>query len=145
VAQTRLSGEALDVAVGGAPNVGPDDQRFERSGPDDRPGVGDDRTHEAFEGAPHLGHGDQQLALGGLDTPRPLAVARARCLRRPLVAGPAEEGRQLVLDRPLEDELGAQAPELAQLVGAADPLEQDRLDSRRPHLRSWGIRHRATT
>ena len=57
-----------------------------------------------------------------------MAVARARRLGRPLVAGAAQEGRHLVLDGPLEDELGAQAPELAQLVGAADPTEQDRLD-----------------
>ena len=67
------------------------------------------------EGAPHLGHRDRDLALGGLDPAGPVAVARAGRLGRPLVAGAPEEGRQLVLDGPLEDELGTQAPELAQL------------------------------
>ena len=57
-----------------------------------------------------------------------MAVARARRLGRPLVAGTPEEGRHLVLDGALEDELGSQAPELAQLVGAADPTEQHLLD-----------------
>ena len=57
-----------------------------------------------------------------------MAVARARRLGRPLVAGAAQEGCHLVLDRPLEDELRSQAPELAQLVGAADPTEQYPLD-----------------
>jgi hypothetical protein len=57
-----------------------------------------------------------------------VAVPGARCLGRPLVAGAPQEGRHLVLDRALEDELGAEAPELAQLVGTADPIEQDQLD-----------------
>jgi hypothetical protein len=48
-----------------------------------------------------------------------VAVARARCLGRPLVAGAPQKGRQLVPDGALEDELGAEAPELAQLVGTA--------------------------
>jgi hypothetical protein len=47
---------------------------------------------------------------------------------RPFVAGPAEEGCHLVLDRALEDELGAETAELAQLVGTADPVEQGGLD-----------------
>jgi hypothetical protein len=127
-AQTGLPGEALDVAIGGAPDGGADDERLEWSRPDDRAGVGDDRTDEAFEGAPDLGHRDQQLALGSLDPPGSVTVARAGRLGRPRVAGPPEEGRQLVLDHPLKNELGAQASKLAQLVGAADPLEQDRLD-----------------
>ena len=44
-----------------------------------------------------------------------MAVPGARCLGRPFVAGAPQEGRHLVLDRALEDELGAEAPELAQL------------------------------
>jgi hypothetical protein len=45
-----------------------------------------------------------------------------------LVAGPAEEGRDLVLDGALEDELGGEASHLAQAVGVSDPLEQDGVD-----------------
>ena len=59
---------------------------------------------------------------------RPGAVAGTCGVGRPRVAGPPQEGLELVLDRPLEDELGAQAAELAQLVGAAGPAEQGRLD-----------------
>jgi hypothetical protein len=126
--QARLSGEALDVAVGQAPDVRPDDQRLERAGPDDRPRVRDDRADEPLERAPDLGHADRDLALGGLDPTRPVAVPGTDGALRPFVASPAEKGRHLVLDRALEDERGAQAPELAQLVGAADPTEQGLLD-----------------
>ena len=45
-----------------------------------------------------------------------------------LVPGPAQEGGHLVLDGPLDDELGAQVPELAQLLGTADPIEQHPID-----------------
>ena len=52
-----------------------------------------------------------QLALGGLDP----AGTRARRASPAasgvaLVAGPAEEGRDLVFGGPLEDELGTEAP-----------------------------------
>jgi hypothetical protein len=127
-AQAGLPREALDVAVGEAPDVGADDERLERSGPDDGPRVGDDRADEPLKGAPDLGHADRDLALGGLDPAGPVAVPGTDGALRPLVAGAAEEGRHLVLDRPLEDELRAQAPELTQLVGTADPIEQEPVD-----------------
>ena len=62
------------------------------------------------------------------DPAGPVAVPGPDGALRPLVAGPAEEGRHLALDRALEDELGAQAPELAQLAGTADPIEQEPVD-----------------
>jgi hypothetical protein len=127
-AQTRFAGEALDVAVTEAPDVGADGEGFERSGPDDPPGVGDDRADEAGERVAHLGHGDRDLALGSLDPAGTRPVARAGGVGRSLVPGPAKEDRDLLLHGPLEDELGAEAPELAQVVGTADPTEQDRLD-----------------
>ena len=46
-AEPGLPGQALDVAVGQAPDVRADDERLERAGPDDRSGVGDDRADEA--------------------------------------------------------------------------------------------------
>ena len=67
-------------------------------------------TDEPLEGAPDLGHGDGQLALGGLDPAETRPVARSGRLGRALVAGPAEEGRDLVFGGPLEDELGTEAP-----------------------------------
>ena len=39
LAQAGLAGEALDVAIGQAAHVGADDERLERSGPDDRSGI----------------------------------------------------------------------------------------------------------
>ena len=98
------------------------------SRPDDGPRVGDDRAHEAGEAAPDLGHRDADLALGRLDPARSAAVAGAHGLGHPLVAGAAQEDRQLVLDGPLDDELGAQAPDPAQLLGTADAAEQHLLD-----------------
>ncbi len=47
-----------------------------------------------------------------------------------LVAGPPQEGRHLLLDRPLEDELGAQAAERAEGVGIGEPRGQGRFDGR---------------
>jgi len=41
-----------------------------------------------------------------------------------------ERGLELVLDGPLEDELGTQAAELAQLLGTTDALEQEVFDAR---------------
>src|ERR1035437_5198049 len=92
-AETRLPGEALEVAAAHAPDVCPDDERFEGPGPDDRLRVGDHRAHEAREGVTNLGHGDRDLALGGLDPPGARAVARARGLGGPLVAGSPQEDR----------------------------------------------------
>jgi hypothetical protein len=128
VAQASLAGEALDVAIGQTPDVGADDERLERSRPDDRAGVGDDRADEPGEGAADLGHRDRDLALGGLDPAGTMAVARARRLRRPRVAGPTEEGRDFLFHGTLDHEPGAQAAELAQSVGVIEPVEQDRLD-----------------
>jgi len=127
-AQAGLPGEALDVAVTEAPDVGADDERLERSGPDDRPRVGDDRADEARKRVAHLGHGDRDLALGGLDPAGSVAIARAAGIGRPLIPGPAKEDRDFLFHGPLEDELGAEAPELTQVIGTADPIEQDRLD-----------------
>ena len=125
-----------------APDVGADDERFERPRPDNSPRVGDDRADEPLEGAPDLGHGDRDLALGGLDPTGPVAVAQTHPLGCPLVAGTPEEGRHLVLDGALEDELGTQAPELAQLIGTADPIEQDRLDRfLDPGARGYSLLH----
>jgi surface polysaccharide O-acyltransferase-like enzyme len=98
--ETRLPGEALDVAVRQAPDVGADDERLEWPCPDDRPRVGDDRAHEPGERVAHLGHRDRDLALGGLD--------------------PAGPGCSWLI--PLEDDLGAEAPDLTQLVGTVDPV-----------------------
>ena len=109
-AQPRLAGEALDVAVREAPDVGADDERLERPGPDDRARVGDDPRDEPGERVAHLGHGDHDLALGGLDPSRPGAVARSRGVGGPGIAGAPQERLELVLDRALEDELGTQAP-----------------------------------
>ena len=53
-----------------------------------------------------------------------MAVARACGVGGPRIAGPPEERGHLVLDRALEDELGAETAELAQLVGTADPVDQ---------------------
>ena len=39
LAQAGLAGEALDVAIGETTDVGADDERLERSGPDDRSGI----------------------------------------------------------------------------------------------------------
>jgi hypothetical protein len=101
-----------------------------------------DPRHETGRGAPDLGHVNRDLALGGLDPPWPRAVPGARCIGRPLVAGTPEEGRHLVLDGPLEDQLGAEAPELTQLVGAADPTEQHLLDGiRDPCARGYSSFH----
>ena len=126
--QASLSGEALDVTVTQAPDVGADDERLQRPGPDDRARVGDDPRDEASQGVPDLGHRDRDLALGGLDPPGARAVARARGLGGPRI-GPAEERGLLVLDRALEDELGTETAELAQLVGTADPDEQGGLEA----------------
>jgi hypothetical protein len=126
--QASLSGEALDVTVTQAPDVGADDERLQRPGPDDRARVGDHPRDEASQGVPDLGHRDRDLALGGLDPPGAVAVARACGVGGPRIAGPPEERGHLVLDRALEDELGAETAELAQLVGTADPVEQGGLD-----------------
>jgi len=128
VTQTGLAGETLDVAIGQAPDVGTNDQRLERSGPDDRPGVGDRRADEPGETVADLGHGDRQLALGGLDPAGPVTVPGTAGRLRPLVASPAEERLEFVLDGPLEDEPGAQAAELGEPVGLLEPGEQGRLD-----------------
>ena len=45
---------------------------------------------------------------------------------RPLVASPTQEHRQLVLDRPLEDELGAQPSDLAEGIGSSRPSSSTR-------------------
>ena len=127
-AQAGLAGEALDVAVRQAPDVGPDHERLERPGPDDRSRVGDDRGHEAGQGVTRLGHRDRDLALGGLDTPRPVPVARARRLGGPRIAGAAQERLELVLDGPLENQPGAQATELTEPVGVLEPSQQSGLD-----------------
>ena len=111
-AEAGLGCEALDVTIGQAPHIGADDERFEGPGADDGLGVGDGRGDEAGEGVTDLGHRHGDLALGGLDAPGPGPVARAgRCLD-PFVAGPTEEGGDLLLDRPLDDQLGAETAEL---------------------------------
>lgn len=71
-----------------------------------------------------LGHRDRDLTLGHLSPAGTMAGARAGCLGRPLAPEPAEEGGH-VLDRALENEPGAEPAELAQLVGTADPAQQD--------------------
>ena len=120
----------LDVPVGQAPDVGADDERFEGPGPDDGLRVGDDRAHEPLQAAPHLGHRDGDPALGGLDPAGTRPVARAGRLRCPDIPGTAQEDRQLVLDGALDDELGTQATQLAQLLRTADPIEQEGFDLR---------------
>ena len=55
-------------------------------------------------------------------------VARAPGIGRPLEAGPAQEGRCFLLDRPLEDELGSETPEGAQSIGIGKAAGQDRFD-----------------
>ena len=57
-----------------------------------------------------------------------MAVARARGIGRPLVAGPAQERCHLVLDRALEDELGTQAAKGAEGTGVGEAAGQDRFD-----------------
>ena len=57
-----------------------------------------------------------------------VTVARARGIGRPLVSGAPEEDRDLVLDRPLEDELGSETPEGAQSIGIGKAAGQDRFD-----------------
>ncbi len=74
------------------------------------------------------GMATRDLALGGLDPAGPGAVARAGRLGCPFVAGPAQEGRHLLLDGPLDDELGTQAAELGQAVGIVEPSEEHLLD-----------------
>ena len=75
-----------------------------------------------------LGNGDRDLALGGLDPTRAVAVAGAAGRLRPLVAGAAQERRELVLDGPLEDEPRAQATQLTEPVRFLEPIEQGGLD-----------------
>ncbi len=115
-------------AVGQPSHVGADDQRLERSGADDRSGVRDDRTHKPLQAAAHLGHGDDELALGGLDPARAVAVARAGRVGCSRVAGAPEECRELVLDRTLEDEPGAEPAQFSEPLGVIEPIEQGRLD-----------------
>jgi hypothetical protein len=126
--EAGLPGQALDVAVREAPDVCPDDQGLEGPGPDDRTGVGDHLRDEAGQAVPDLGHSDRDLALGGLDPAWPGAIAGARGIRRPLVAGPAQEDGHLVLDRPLEDELSTQATEGAEGIGIPETTGEHRLD-----------------
>jgi hypothetical protein len=126
--QACLARQALDVAIGQATHVRPDHERFQWPGPDDALRVGDDLRDEAHEGAPDLGHGHGDLALRGLDVPRPMAIARARGVGRSLVAQAPEEGRHLVLDRPLEDQLGAQPTDGGQGVGIAKAAGEHRFD-----------------
>jgi hypothetical protein len=119
--EPRLVGQILDVAVTQAAYVGAHHQRLQQSGADDAADVGDDAAHEADQAAAHLRHLDRQRALGGVDAARPLPVAPATRLERALVPGPVQETRDLVLDGPLQDELGTQATELAERSGSPTP------------------------
>ncbi len=59
---------------------------------------------------------------------RPCAVARARGLRRPLVARAPQGNRHRVHDRPLADDLGTEAAEGGEGIGVGTAAGEDRLD-----------------
>ena len=86
-----------------------------------------DRPGDSFEGSYPAANVPVRRAFYGERVDRYLEhseFAKRRRLRSTLVT----RADCLVLNRALEDELGAQASELAQLVGAADPIRQDLLD-----------------
>jgi hypothetical protein len=75
-----------------------------------------------------LGHRHDDLALGGLDPLGAVTVAGTRGIGGPLIARAPEEDGHLVLDRPLEDELGTQATEGGEGIGITEAAGEHRLD-----------------
>jgi hypothetical protein len=120
MAQTCFGGEALDIAIGQAANVGADNERFEGSGPDRSAAVGDDRTHEAGQAVADLRHSDRDRSFRGLNLLRSVAVARAAGVGRAFEASSAQKPLDLFLDRSLEYELGSGAAESAQPFETVD-------------------------
>ena len=128
VAETRLSGETLDVAIGQAPDVGADDERLERSGPDDRSGVGDRRADEPGEGVADLGHGDRErtvpVAAGPVEAPgaevgADLGEPVCRAPRRTTTTGSASGNAGILASEfglRLEDLIGLSPAEQAQRI-----------------------------
>jgi hypothetical protein len=82
---------------------------------------------------------DPQLALRRLHVPGPEPVALARRAVRPaLVAGPAEPRVELLLDRPLDDQPGAEPGELRQhLLRILDQPPRQQLVDVSLYLRRW--------
>lgn len=94
-----------------------------RSGPDDRARVGEDRAHEALHAAPDPGHRDRELALGGLDP------ARQWPLREPVASG-VRSYRAQPWNAPVSSSTARRrtswAPRRPSRPGASSPLRSTR-------------------
>ena len=106
--QLGLLGEALDIPIRQPAHVTANDQRLQRPGANHGSGVRDHLTDEALGGVAHLGHGNADLTLSGLDRLWPGSVTRAISGRRPLVPCSAKEGSNFFLHGPLQHQAGSQ-------------------------------------
>jgi hypothetical protein len=133
LAEAGLDAERLDVAHRQPPDEGADDQRLERLGLEQALRLAREQLRgERLGGLAQLRDLDLELALAGAQLARPVAVALAgQRVDAALVALAAEEGVELVFDGALDDQLGAEAGELAQRafgVGGRQALGEQGVD-----------------
>src|SRR4051794_7539856 len=129
--QPGLLAQRFDVAHRQAADERADHHRLQRLGAQQlraaREQLGDERLRRLAD----LGYLDRKLALGGLHPARAKAVAQPRRrLRPPLIPGAAQPRVELLLNRPLDDQAGAELRELRQRLARilADPDGQQPVD-----------------
>jgi len=122
LAEPRLLAERLDVSHRESANERSDHHRLQGPGAKQLRRVREERGDERLRGLAHLRDLDLEFALGGLHAPGAIAIAQSRVeVAKPalvvgsaLVAGAAEPGVELVLDRALDDQPRAELRQLGE-------------------------------
>jgi hypothetical protein len=147
LAQAGLLTQRLDVAHREPAHERADHHRPQRlSAQQPRP-ARKQLGHERLGRLPHLWNGDRKLSLGRLHPPWPEAVAQpGRRLRPALISGATQPRVELILDRALDDQPGAEPRELRQRLARVltDPDSQQPVDllldlRRRRYRASHGV------